>query len=1017
MRSIGRILVVLVAAILMPAAAMAQAVLSGVVKDTSGAVLPGVTVEAASPVLIEKVRSATTDGSGQFRIVDLRPGSYVVTFTLTGFNTIKREGVELTGSNTTIVNADLRVGALEETITVTGEAPVVDVQSTTKQQVMTTETIAAIPSGRNYQNLGILIPGVTSVNNSQTRAQDVGGALGDNMAYLMIHGSKPSDMRVTQNGVNTATLQAGGAIGGSTPNVGAAAEVTIDTASVSAELSTGGPRINFIPRDGGNSVKGFLFGSFMTDGMQGSNLSDEVKARGLLTANAIKSVYDVNPGVGGPFKKDKVWFFFTGRYNVAQNYIGGMFNNKNETNATAYAYVPDTSRPAFIDTTWRDLQGRLTYQATQRNKFAFTWDQQYRCSCPWNITGTRSPEAGTYYRFPVQRLLHAEWSSPVTSKLLLEAVALHRVERWGNMHPFGEVFASGHDPGAITVIEQGGAIPNLQYNGTQTFNNTWLANYFWRAAVSYITGSHAFKAGINDSPGYQETRTYNFVPLAYRFNNGVPNQLTEYATPYDVRNNLDHDLGMFAQDKWTIRKLTLTGGVRFDWFKDSFGEGHLYSGPLVPGRNVTFPEQDNLNWKDITPRLGAVYDLRGNGKTALKVSLNKYLGGQGLNGIAQDPNPVNTHVNNTTRTWNDSNNNKVPDCDLLNTAANGECLALANPNFGKAVPQSTFDSDLLTGWGHRFYNWEFSVSGQHEIMPRVSIDVGYFRRWFGNFRVTDNLAVPTTGYDRYTFNVPSDARLPDGGGYAITGLDLNPAYFGIPANLFNTLSDKYGKMTEHWDGVDFGIQSRLRAGVLLQGGISVGRDSLNACEITAKIPEMLIAPPGIANQLNIPAFTGPGFNLAGVALSPDHCEATEKLQTQGKFIGMYTIPKIEVAISATYQNMPGPALAASFVAGNALVSPSLGRSLSGGAPNTTIDIIQPGTFYGDRINQLDMRFSKILRASRTRTSLNVDLANALNSDAVVTELFGYNPANPAAWRRPNELLMARFVKLGVNFEF
>src|SRR6185503_9203168 len=216
------------------------------------------------------------------------------------------------------------------------------------------------------------------------------------------------------------------------------------------------------------------------------------------------------------------------------------------------------------------------------------------------------------------------------------------------------------------------------------------------------------------------------------------------------------------------------------WFKDSFGEGHLYSGPLVPGRNVTFPEQDNLNWKDITPRLGAVYDLRGNGKTALKVSLNKYLGGQGLNGIAQDPNPVNTHVNNTTRTWNDVNNNKVPDCDLL------------------------------TGWGHRFYNWEFSVSGQHEILPRVSVDVGYFRRWFGNFRVTDNLAVPTNGYDRYTFNVPSDSRLPDGGGYAITGLDLNPAYFGIPANLFNTLSDKYGKMTEHWDGVDYGIQSRLR---------------------------------------------------------------------------------------------------------------------------------------------------------------------------------------------------------------
>jgi len=472
MRSIGRLFAVVVAAVLLPATVFAQASMTGVVKDTSGAVLPGVTVEAASPVLIEKIRTATTDSSGQFRIVDLRPGNYVVTFTLPGFNTVKREGVELSGSNTVLVNADLRVGALEETITVTGEAPIVDVQNTTKQQVMSNETIAAIPSGRNYQNLGILIPGVTSVNNSQTRAQDVGGALGDNMAYLMIHGSKPADMRVTQNGVNTATLQAGGAIGGSTPNVGAAAEVTIDTASVSAELSTGGPRINFIPRDGGNVLKGFVFASFMNDGLQGSNLTDRVKALGLTTANGIRNVYDTNFGAGGPFRKDKVWFFATGRYNVAQNYIGGMFHNQNEQNPTAYAYVPDTSRPAYIDTTWKDLQGRVTYQANQKNKFAFTYDQQERCSCPWSITGTRSPEAGVYYRFPTERLLHGEWSSPVTSRLLVEAVALQRVERWGNMHPFGEDFASGAEPGAITVIEQGGTIPNLQYNGTQTFNNT-----------------------------------------------------------------------------------------------------------------------------------------------------------------------------------------------------------------------------------------------------------------------------------------------------------------------------------------------------------------------------------------------------------------------------------------------------------------------------------------------------------------------------------------------------------------
>jgi hypothetical protein len=1014
MRALVKFAVALSVAILLPAAAFAQASLAGVVRDTSGAVLPGVTVEAASPVLIEKVRTATTDGNGQFQIIDLRPGAYSITFTLPGFNTFKRDGVDLSGAATVTVNAELRVGALEETVTVTGEAPTVDIQNTTRQQVLNTETINQIPTGRNYQNLGILIPGVTAVNNGQTRQQDVGGALGDNMAYLMIHGSKPADMRVMQNGVVTATQQAGGAIGGSTPNVAAAAEVTIDTASVSAELSTGGPRVNFIPRDGGNEFRGFFFGSFMNEGLQGDNLNDDLIARGFTTASGVKNVYDINPAVGGPIRRDRVWFFSTGRYNKAQNYIGGMFFNQNETNPTAYRYVPDTSRPAFTDTKWWDLQTRLTVQATQRNKFAFTYDQQSRCSCPWNITATRAPEAGTYYRFPQQRLLHAEWSSPVTSRLLLEAVALHRTERWGNMHPFGEVFASGSAPGAITVIEQGGAIPNLQFNGTGTYNNTWLANYFWRFATSYVTGSHAFKAGINDSPGYQKTDTYNFTPLQYRLNNGVPNQITQYATPYFVKNNLDHDLGIFVQDKWTMSRLTVTGGLRFDWFKNSFGEGRLYSGLLVPGRDVTFPEQDNLDWKDITPRMGAVYDLFGTGRTALKVSLNKYLGGQGLNNIAQDPNPVNTHVNSTTRTWTDLDNDFVVDCNLTATGANGECAGMANTNFGRALPSSSFDPDLLTGWGHRYYNWEFSTGIQHEIIPRVSVDVSYFRRWFGNFRVTDNLAVSSAEYNAFTFTVPSDSRLPGGGGYTATGFDLNPAAFGRPTNNFNTLSDKYGKWTEHWNGMDFLVGTRLQSGMMLSGGVSTGRTSVDTCEVTNQIPEMLIN----GQQLNLPGFTGAGFNLQNVQIQAGQCAIQEAWLTQLKLTGIYTVPRIDVGVSATYQNMPGPNLAASFVASNALIAPSLGRPLSGGAPNATVNIVEPGTLYGDRINQLDLRFSKIFRfAGSRRATFNVDLANALNADTVVTELFGYNPANPLAWRRPNEILQARFVKFGVQLDF
>src|SRR5262245_37587893 len=182
--------------LLLPAAAFAQAGIAGNVKDTSGAVLPGVTVEAASPALIEKTRSVVTDGAGNYKIENLRPGTYTVTFTLTGFNTVKREGIELAGSFVANVNADLKVGALEETITVTGETPLVDIQSTARQQVLSKDVIEAIPTGRSYYSLGVLLPGVQSSTN------DVGGQDGGGMSSLSAHGGSTNDQRVLQNGLN-----------------------------------------------------------------------------------------------------------------------------------------------------------------------------------------------------------------------------------------------------------------------------------------------------------------------------------------------------------------------------------------------------------------------------------------------------------------------------------------------------------------------------------------------------------------------------------------------------------------------------------------------------------------------------------------------------------------------------------------------------------------------------------------------------------------------------------------------
>ena len=618
--------------LLLPALAMAQAELAGVVKDTSGAVLPGVTVEASSPALIEKLRSVVTDGNGQYRIVDLRPGAYSVTFTLPGFNTLKRDGIELAGSGSFSVNADLRVGAVAETVTVTGDAPTVDTQSVTRQQVLNKAVIDAIPTGRNYYSLGVLIPGVSS------NSTDVGGSTGDAMSQLTVHGSRLSSQRITQNGVSVSGLAGSGGFAGTVPNVSAASEVTIDTNAVSAELATGGVRVNFIPRDGGNTRSGSVFASVADeDFLQSDNFTQRLKDRGLTAPGALKKTWDIAPGFGGPLKRDRLWYYVTARYNGAQNYAAGMFENKNAWDPTKWTYEPDLSRPALsLHGDWEAIKPRLTWQANLKNKIAGEWDTQVFCRCPNGVSATTAPEAGRDRKFVHQRTLLAEWSSPITNRLLAEAVGLHRTTGWGEVHrqPSGSLddpAALENYPKMISVIEQS---TGLRYrsalmNNSQ-FNKAWNANYFYRAALSYITGTHAFKAGFNNTRGYLYDRAYDFQPVSYRLNNGIPNQIQLNATPFRDAANENADFGLYAQDRWTMGRITLSGGMRMDLFNTSFPEITLGPGPLVPTRNITFPAQDNLGWKDLTPRMGAAYDVFGDGKTAMKVTLNKYLEGQAL---------------------------------------------------------------------------------------------------------------------------------------------------------------------------------------------------------------------------------------------------------------------------------------------------------------------------------------------------------------------------------------------------
>ena len=996
----------------LPSLAFAQSSITGTVKDTSGAVLPGVTVEAASPVLIEKARESVTDASGRFQVVDLRPGTYTVTFSLAGFNTVKREGVVLSGSAAINVDAELRVGSLEETITVTGEAPVVDVTSTTQQRVLSSETIDALPSARNYFGLARMIPGTLGGGN------DVGGSLIQDVGQsVTVHGSRNVDQRVTVNGVNTMTLQAGGNIGGQTPDVGSAAEVTVDTSSLSADLPTGGIRINFVPKDGGNQFSNSLFFTFSNESLQGSNYTTDLQQAGLLAPQRIVKNVDVNESLGGPFKRDKVWFWFSTRYNETENEVA-IFRNKNEYDPTKWLYEPDPSTPGANKGYQMNNSLRVTWQATPRNKIAGTYKFDKWCNCPNNISATRAPEAGRDRRFPRLAQEHLEWTSPVTNRLLFEAVGLHLFERWGNMH-YRVDGGSLEDPSLeavlpqlIGVLEQSNG---LNYRILTDYNNTEVPSFTYRAAGTYVTGSHAFKVGFNNTQGHLDEYLYVLNPLSYRFQNGVPNRITERAFPYRAYTNLDNDLGIYAQDRWSLNRWTIQGAIRFDYFATSFPEQTVGPSQLTPTRNITFPAADNISWKDMTYRSGLAYDLFGTGKTAVKLSFNKYLLGQTLNGLGRNPNPVLTLRTTANRPWDDRagrgiNNDYVPQCDLLNPLANGECGAIDDTAFGTSAPGEQFDSNLISGFNHRQTNWEFSAGVQHELMPRVALDVGYFRRAWAHFQVTDNVLVGPEDYTRFDMVAPSDPRLPNGGGYAVSGFyDVNQSKFGQVRNL-NVLSDDYGSQFENWNGVDVTVNSRLRNGLTVQGGLSTGKSMEDNCEIVAKLPEM--------NNL---AANG---TLPASWRAAQYCRRESPFLTQFKLYGVYIIPKVDVQISGSFRTTPGQIIVgqnppntdvnAGFVATNQYLAANstLGRALSGGTPNVTLQLVEPQTKFLDYRNELDLRFGKVVRMGRSRAVLSVDLFNALNSNAVINVNQSF-----ASYLAPTEILNPRVAKFSVNFDF
>lgn len=478
--------------------------------------------------------------------------------------------------------------------------------------------------------------------------------------------------------------------------------------------------------------------------------------------------------------------------------------------------------------------------------------------------------------------------------------------------------------------------------------------------------------------GYLVDNRKNFTNdqnLTFRVNNGVPNQITQTALPFQVRQRVRYD-AVYAQEQWTRGRMTLQGALRFDRASSWFPEQPFGPSNWVPF-STTFERQEGVDsYLTLSPRAGLAYDVMGDGKTSLKVNIGQYLeAASNGNGNYSIGNPTARIATTVARSWIDANGDFVPDYDLVDGAAQdlrasgGDfCGAISNQSFGQPVFSNTIDPGILSGWGERPTDWQIGVSIQREVLPRVSVEVGYFRRWLQNFTVTDNRAVTAADFTGFSLVAPLDPRLPGGGDFTVSELyNVNPDKFGQTDN-FVTRADNFGSQKQVYNGLLITASARPGRGLSFQGGINTGKTTQDNCAVRAVLPELV---------------TAGGVNPVVSPTNP-FCRNSPGFVTRVTGLGTYLVPRVDVMVAGTFRSDQGAPLRAIWNAPNAVVEPVLGRPLAGNAPNVAVDLIAPGDVWGDRVNELDLRFAKVLRFGRIRTHGGVDIFNILNANAVLT---------------------------------
>ncbi|MDP2322245.1 MAG: TonB-dependent receptor [Acidobacteriota bacterium] len=966
-RMLARTFWACVGAMLLSTGAYAQSAITGIVKDTTGAAMPGVTVEASSDVIIEKVKAAVSDGNGSYRIADLRPGIYSVTFTLPGFKTFRRDGLQLASEFTATINAELAVGSLEETITVTGFSPVVDVTTAAKTAVLDREAIDAIPTGRTIQGMAQLVVGVN------LSLPDTGGARAMQQTYMSTHGMSTSNTTVLVDGQMTNGLQGDGAIQ-SYYNDSMNAEVSYQTAGIGAETSSGGVRLNMIPREGGNRWSGDFKAVNRPGAWQSSNLTDRHQARGLSAGNAIDRIVDYSFAIGGPIKKDKLWIFGATRYNSVNNFIANTFF--------------DDGSQGIDDQYILNGMARLTWQATPRNKFSGYFDEidKYRGH---DMQANYDPEtAATVWNSPAYHTTAIKWTSPISSSLFLEAGWSNNTEYYTNEYRDGieqpRGTAAWFAKAAKNEVDLGGYTQAGPTNTTES-----PVAFYWNVAATYVKGIHTIKVGANNRQGtFKHTRDANADLIQqYRSSStgvrwSVPDSVLIRNSPLAYAERLNRDLGIYIQDSIRLNRLTANLGLRWETLNAKVLAGKSPAGRFVPER--TFDEiVDVPDWSDFAPRMALVYDLMGNGRTAIKYSFNRYNLSR-TTGIAAAYNPLLSQT--ATLPWRDVNGDDI---------AQGERGCTGYPSVGCEISfaglSSNFGIAALNEYGKypRTWNLEQGVEVQHELLPGLSLAGAWWKGDFRNLTTTINRSWTLADYTPYTFYNP------------LTGapFEVYARSAAAAARPTSNLDTYDPERKNKYESFVMDARWRIPGGGQMSGGISYERERQRNCT-SPDDPNYGGTGKALCDEFLLDIPYKPQFKLSGtkdigwgvnLAVSFQNNSSPNSSRVMTVTRGSTRYPA----------NCPAPCPAGQIIMPTAVF----------GQTSLTYNLEAVRATQVERIVQLDFKVSRTFRVNRFTILPTFEVFNVNNSDAIISYIT--TNALSTSYLAPNSIMQGRMYGLGV----